>query len=405
MGRHTLAISLALATPALAEPTLHNLGVLPGGFSSVGTAISDDGTVAGGHSYPLGFDNIACRWTAATGLQAHGPQPSGSTNVFGMDSAGSVLVGQRTFGFGSSRAIRWIVGLPLQDLATEVGDNSAIARDTSADGSITVGDSGPIGSERAALWKAAGAIRILGTPTGTGRSTARAVSADGSIVIGDAGITLPGRAFRWSEATGFVDLGTLPNASVASARAISADASVIAGWSGTATLGRPCRWTAAGIDELALPASADAAYTAAISADGRVIAGYASINGTRRAVRWMTNQPPQDLNTLAQSLGIDLTGWTLEDARALSANGSAVVGTGRFNGAERAFLLSGLPVTTPCPANCDGSTAAPILTPADFTCFLAKYRAGDASADCDSSGTFSPADFTCFLARYRGGCP
>lgn len=29
-----------------------------------------------------------------------------------------------------------------------------------------------------------------------------------------------------------------------------------------------------------------------------------------------------------------------------------------------------------CYANCDGSTVAPFLSPADFTCFLAKYRAG-----------------------------
>lgn len=57
-----------------------------------------------------------------------------------------------------------------------------------------------------------------------------------------------------------------------------------------------------------------------------------------------------------------------------------------------------------CYADCDGSGA---LSPADFTCFLARYRLGDATANCDRSNpsVLSPADFTCFLARYRAGCP
>jgi endonuclease/exonuclease/phosphatase family metal-dependent hydrolase len=55
-----------------------------------------------------------------------------------------------------------------------------------------------------------------------------------------------------------------------------------------------------------------------------------------------------------------------------------------------------------CEADCDGSGA---LSPADFTCFLGKYRAGDPTADCDASGGLSPADFTCFLGKYRVGCP
>jgi hypothetical protein len=69
-----------------------------------------------------------------------------------------------------------------------------------------------------------------------------------------------------------------------------------------------------------------------------------------------------------------------------------------------------------CYSNCDGSTVT-LLSPADFTCFLAVYRAGaglsyheqvSAYANCDGSTTLptlSPADFTCFLAKYRAGCP
>jgi murein tripeptide amidase MpaA len=61
-----------------------------------------------------------------------------------------------------------------------------------------------------------------------------------------------------------------------------------------------------------------------------------------------------------------------------------------------------------CYANCDGSTAAPELNVADFTCFLQRFAAGESYANCDES-TAAPvlnvADFTCFLQRFAAGCP
>ncbi len=61
-----------------------------------------------------------------------------------------------------------------------------------------------------------------------------------------------------------------------------------------------------------------------------------------------------------------------------------------------------------CYANCDGSTAAPVLNVADFTCFLNRFAAGESYANCDGS-TAAPvlnvADFTCFLQRFAAGCP
>ena len=64
--------------------------------------------------------------------------------------------------------------------------------------------------------------------------------------------------------------------------------------------------------------------------------------------------------------------------------------------------------STPCYANCDGSTDIPVLSAADFSCFLAKFRAGDPGANCDGSTdipVLSAADFSCFLAAFRAGCP
>ena len=64
--------------------------------------------------------------------------------------------------------------------------------------------------------------------------------------------------------------------------------------------------------------------------------------------------------------------------------------------------------TAGCPANCDASTAAPLLTTADLSCFLALFSAGDHRANCDRSTTLpllTPADFTCFLQQFAAGCP
>jgi hypothetical protein len=61
-----------------------------------------------------------------------------------------------------------------------------------------------------------------------------------------------------------------------------------------------------------------------------------------------------------------------------------------------------------CYGNCDGSTAPPVLSAADFTCFLNAYAIGSPYANCDAS-TVPPrlnvADFGCFLRAFSGGCP
>lgn len=90
------------------------------------------------------------------------------------------------------------------------------------------------------------------------------------------------------------------------------------------------------------------------------------------------------------------------------ATPALAIGTG---GVARVFTTgpAGLrAIAVGCPANCDGTTTQPLLTPADFVCFLARYRAGDPKANCDGSTAqpmLTPADFVCFLARYRQGCP
>lgn len=94
----------------------------------------------------------------------------------------------------------------------------------------------------------------------------------------------------------------------------------------------------------------------------------------------------------------------LRDAN--TTNGAGLLAYDRWvaHGKSAPELLDFATIAIPafCYADCDGSGA---LSPADFTYFLSRYRAGSVVADCDNSGGLSPADFTCFLAKYRMGCP
>lgn len=81
------------------------------------------------------------------------------------------------------------------------------------------------------------------------------------------------------------------------------------------------------------------------------------------------------------------------------------------DGIEGMFFddVSVAPVGEPslCYANCDNSTAEPVLNVADFTCFLQRFARGNIYANCDAS-TEAPivnvADFTCFLTAFAQGC-
>jgi len=96
--------------------------------------------------------------------------------------------------------------------------------------------------------------------------------------------------------------------------------------------------------------------------------------------------------------------------RALSYDGGATWGVYVIDppGAQSAFRIEVQAGSGSCYANCDQSTAAPILNVQDFSCFLQKYAAGDAYANCDGS-TAAPVlnvqDFSCFLQKFAAGCP
>ncbi len=85
-----------------------------------------------------------------------------------------------------------------------------------------------------------------------------------------------------------------------------------------------------------------------------------------------------------------------------------ITGLGSYvGGPARVVYMADRVRVVMCYANADGSNVVPTLTAADFTAFLASFRAGDSFANCDGSTsvpTLTAADFTCFLTKFRTGC-
>jgi probable HAF family extracellular repeat protein len=169
------------------------------------------------------------------------------------------------------------------------GDFESYAAGVSADGLVVVGLSSSAAGPEGFRWTAAGGLAGLGDlPGGSVGSNATGVSADGSVVVGQSSSDLGFEAFRWTAGGGMVGLGDLPGGPFLSeAIAVSGDGSVVVGGGTSAAGTEVFRWTAA---------------------DGM------------RSLR--------DVLVTDYGLGSQLAGWSLQEARGLSADGRVIVGYG-----------------------------------------------------------------------------
>lgn len=89
-----------------------------------------------------------------------------------------------------------------------------------------------------------------------------------------------------------------------------------------------------------------------VSADGSVVVGFGNSALGQEAFIWDATNGMRNLRTaLVDDFGLDLTGWTLTEARAMSADGLAIVGNGiNPNGQEEAWLADLHPTPLPEPS-------------------------------------------------------
>jgi probable HAF family extracellular repeat protein len=385
----------------------------------------------------FGGTYAAFRWTAQTGLvDIYNLGGIGTVcRAYAANSDGTVVVGMADYGVLSPTQI--VAFIWREELGTmEIGDlpggpsgsARAAARGVSGDGTIVAGQGeSDNGAEPFRYTVATSTFLGLGDlPGGAFGGSGYGISADGLTIVGSS-ITENGtQAFRWTEPQGMGNIGHLGVPAgyepFAEAYGASADGSVIVGLSRSMVSlnsgWEAFRWTQAGMVGLGdLPGGAVLSAAYATNADGSIIVGSAGVQGScgpfgcqtaPRAFVWDATHGLRDLNVVLAELGLNLNGWVLTEARGISANGRVIVGTGTNPAGNVEAWRVDLGAAPPCYANCDGSTAAPILNVNDFTCFMNRYAGGDPYANCDGS-TVVPVlnvnDFTCFMNKYAAGCP
>ena len=327
----TLAIAVVSMASAAATPSFMGLGYLhPQGSPSVAFGVSGDGSVVVGRSRnsTVNGRGEAFRWTEAAGMVSLGDLPGGDFNsqAISVSADGLTIVGSgRSVLSGSfEEAMRWTQATGMTGLGFLPGGwNSSSAADVSADGSTIVGYSHSQIGDQAFRWTPQDGMMSLGIAD----SSATGVSDDGNVIVGSVGT--PRRPFRWSAQMGFQNLGLPPNGAISGiAEDVSADGATVVGWTRkpVGDLDAFAWQEGSGYEMLGyLPGDTESAAQAA-SADGSRIVGY-SRRIEFRAVLWDGANGIRDLKQMLEAdFELNLTGWNLISAYAISNDGNTIVG-------------------------------------------------------------------------------
>jgi probable HAF family extracellular repeat protein len=359
-----VGVLLGACGTAMAVPQVYNLGLLPGGTYSTRGVVAGNGTTvtAFGDMSNAGPSSIrSFRWTVGSGITHVVPLAEARGGAIGRDgfaiSGGSGVAGNGFF---------WSIPGGVTLLNPLGGDLTCRTLGVSNGSAFMCGSSVPGNSlsnagRRAVRWNNAGVPTSLGIVAGASGvdpgSDATSISADGSVVVGWSEWTtavFARRAFRWQAPAGpMVNLGTLPGGNTSEALAVSSDGGAITGRSDTGAAinrYRAFRYKPAiGMVNLGVLPGDNQSSGFAIDANGSVIVGDSENfpTGASRAMYWSTATGMVDLRTYAQTHGANVTGWLFYSANGVSDDGTAVSGTGFFNGHQRAFLITGLPCIPP----------------------------------------------------------
>jgi uncharacterized membrane protein len=323
------------ASAAGATPLFMGLGDLAGGsFSSSVNAISGDGSTVVGVS-ASGSGNEAFVWTAAGGMQGLGDVAGGTFSSVANDVSadGSIVVGTGR-GASGDQAFRWTAAGGLQTLGASALSATAITRD----GTTIVGRTSL--SPGAYRWTAASGIQAMaaGTQSNVLPGFPSDLSADGSLVVGttfgivcpnEGGERMAGCGWRWRATTGYRhDMSGMGDVN-----AVSSDGLVLVGTRiirfAVSDFEQAAVWTlGSGVTSIGvLPGTFNSAALDA-SADGRTVVGGSTNFSDFKAFIWDPVNGIRDLQQMLVGLGVDLTGWSLTAATAISDDGLTIAGNG-----------------------------------------------------------------------------
>lgn len=336
MRIHALSIGVVLATSLVRlhgasggdTPYFTGLGGIgnSGSFLSNALDISGDGNVVVGYVNTGGNYRGAIRWTQQGGMELlRGITPfTSDMYAAGTTQDGSIVVGAGNNGAPGTTGFVW---LDYQG-GTVIDIGGRGAWKTSGDGGVIIG-TWPNGAAKYEN----GQVTYLGDLSGGGTTTyANGVSGSGTVIAGRGESHNGWEAFRW-EAGQLVGLGDLAGGSfVSSAESISTDGSTIVGYSNSTSGGEAFKWTIGdGMEGLGdLPGGSFNSGASDVSANGSVIVGNSDAGfAVRSAFIWDALHGMRDLKALLENEhGLDLSGWSLREANAVSGDGLTIVGNG-----------------------------------------------------------------------------
>jgi probable HAF family extracellular repeat protein/predicted outer membrane repeat protein len=313
---HSLSISFG------AGASFQGLGAPSGSTRCVASDVSADGTVVVGWTVFESYNREAFRWTPSGGIKGLGDFPGGSSHDFssmatGVSGDGSVIVGYSE-GASGQEAFRWTESTGMVGLGDLDGEPFySQAEGISYDGSVIVGQAG----YEAFRWTESTGMRGIGDlPGGPFSSKAWGVSHNGWIIVGRGRTDSTTEPFLRRVSGNLIGLGLLPGAYFGWAEAASADGSVVVGICAYESWNEAFRWTESGG---MLNLGGGSAHD--ISADGSMIVG-SSLLG---AYIWDEQNGMRSIKDILENdYGLNLNGWYLTVAMAISPDGSTIVGYG-----------------------------------------------------------------------------
>jgi probable HAF family extracellular repeat protein len=251
-------------------------GISADGSVIIGTSFSEDG---------LTSQSRAFVWTSSSGIQ---PLPSLSvrdSSAFGISSNGRVVAGSVTTTNSTHHAVLWTDG--VETLRLQAGTN---ANSLSRNGLWIGGTEDSFWGQNAFIWSQNTGFEqiVISGPSQSFQLSVLAVTDDGNVAVGSYSMLSGPRPFRWSRSGGFQPLGGT-------------------GW------------------------------TFGVNADGSIMVG--SLNNL--AFFWTEKEGMRLLqDVLEDDYSFDLTGWSLDGAAGISADGKTIFGYGEYNGQHMNFIAT-----------------------------------------------------------------
>jgi probable HAF family extracellular repeat protein len=338
---------------------------------SIANDVSADGSVIVGSYTNSSGQFLAFKWTASTGLQSLGDLASGPTAsaAYKVSDDGSVITGYGTPSqdpgdtVTERQAVKWIGSSGPTPLSSSLAPqylHGNYATTVSHDGTFFAGAYTINGSNNGYFTvTSSGTVSSMGyfdtnfLPH-TDYGLALDFSASGNIAVGydDTTSGSPGVkvGYYWVRNQGALPLPALGAGTQASA--VSSDGITAAGqsasqaciWKNISSNGVNLTATAVGLGFLSggsISAATD------ISGSGHTVVGWGNTASGNRAFLYTDQTGMIDLGTYLTQQGVDLSGWTLTQANAISGDGSTIVGTGTHNGVTEAWAANLVSVPEP----------------------------------------------------------